>query len=329
MEPGMKPLLQVEIGGKQLPAAAWLSETLACREPTTTPGQLTSFSPKTHLNKLTGIYQQLMNAPTGPNAGLDPEKILDTYLTPESFHFLTAPAIIRSPHPDFRLFRAVIFDVYGTLLNAPAGGVKPDTEADGLLREILVRHGHSLPESPSHALHDAVRRHHASAGLRYPEVDLRTLWGEVLSMPPDADATGLVMEIEAAWHPARLMPGVEDKLHDLASKGIALGILSNAQCNTLPSLGSCASLFKPDLTILSYQHGMAKPSPELFDLLAARLAARCISPAETLYIGNDPLHDIEPAASSGFRTALFTGDPASHLAGFCFPDFEIECWLGP
>jgi putative hydrolase of the HAD superfamily len=124
------------------------------------------------------------------------------------------------------------------------------------------------------------------------------------------------------------MSGAAETLHALAATGIPLGLLSNAQCNTLPSLGELAPLFAPDLTILSYQHGIAKPSPGLFDLLAARLAKRGITPAETLYVGNDPLHDIEPAAARGFRTALFTGHPDSLRNGFCFPDFEIERWSG-
>lgn len=324
--PGMKLMPQVEIEGKIRPATEWLSDTLACREPTAMPGQLASFSPETYRCKLTGIYRQLMDPATGSSAALDPDKILDAYLTPDGFHFLTSPSAIRRPHPDFNTFRAIIFDVYGTLLSAPAGGVKPDPAADKMLREILVRHGHSPLESPSTRLHEAVCRHHASAGVRYPEIDLRALWREVLSLPPDSDTSSLVIEMESLWHPSRLMPGLEQTLHDLATKGMALGLLSNAQCNTLPSLGKCAALFRPELNILSHEQGMAKPSPELFTLLATRLARHGIAPAETLYIGNDPLHDIEPAAACGFRTALFTGDKHSHRAGFCLPDFEISSW---
>lgn len=327
-EPGMKELPQVEIGGATRPAAEWLSEMLAQREPTATSAQLESFSPDIYQTRLTGVYERLMDEPSGPTAGLDPEKILDACLTPESFNFLTSPEIARRPHPDFKTFRAVIFDIYGTLLAAPAGGVKPDPEADALLREIIARHGHRPPPSPSAVLHDAVLRHHASAEVHHPEVDLRALWREVLSLPGHADTTRLVMETEAAWHPARLIPGVDETLHRLVSDGVTPGLLSNAQCNTLPSLGGLQTLFSTDLTILSYQHGIAKPSPELFQLLATRLALRGIAPAETLYIGNDPLHDIEPAASWGFRTALFTGEPDSHRTGFCFPDFEIRGWSG-
>jgi putative hydrolase of the HAD superfamily len=222
----------------------------------------------------------------------------------------------------------VIFDIYGTLLIAPAGGVKPDTAADPLLRAILTHFGHQAPESPSAELHAAVLRHHAAAETPYPEVDLRVLWREVLGLDPGTDVAPLVEAIEAAWHPARLMPGAEKIIQQLARAGVSLGVLSNAQFNTLRSLGGAADLFAPELTILSYQHGIAKPAPELFEMLADRLAGRGIKPEETLFIGNDPLQDIVPAAAHGFKTALFTGHPDSRRPGECMPDFVISKWSG-
>jgi FMN phosphatase YigB (HAD superfamily)/glycosyltransferase involved in cell wall biosynthesis len=327
-EPGMKLLPLVEIGGRARPAAEWLEETLEDRRPTATPAQLAPYSAEIHRDNLTGIYRQLMEAPSAPVRPIDKGKILDAYLTPAHFHFLTSPAAARRPAADFTGFRAVVFDIYGTLLIAPAGGVKPDPAADPELRKIITRFGHKPPDSPSTELHAAVLRHHDTAGIRHPEIDLRELWREVLSLSPDTDTSELVMETETAWHPARLMPGAAEILRALAATGIPLGLLSNAQCNTLPSLGELAPLFAPDITILSYQHGIAKPSPGLFDLLANRLVKRDIPPAETLYVGNDPLHDIEPATARGFRTALFTGHPDSLRDGFCFPDFEIRHWSG-
>jgi FMN phosphatase YigB (HAD superfamily) len=318
-------LLQMETADGLQAACKWLARALATRTPATTKEQLAPWSPQAHWLQLESIYQNLSETtPQAPTA-LDAGRILDACLTAENFHFLTAPPPAR-PAPDLKSFRAVIFDVYGTLLEAPAGGVKPDPAADPQLREIITQHGHKPPDSPSAALHAAVLRHHQNAGTPFPEVDLRVLWREVLDLPHDHDTSALVIETEAAWHPAQLMHGVVELLENFSATGIPLGILSNAQCNTLPSLGSLTKLFTPDLTILSYQNGIAKPSPALFELLAGHLAKRGIMPGETLYIGNDPLHDIEPAAALGFMTALFTGHPDSWRAGACFPDFEIRRW---
>jgi putative hydrolase of the HAD superfamily len=225
-----------------------------------------------------------------------------------------------------KAYRAIVFDIYGTLLIAPAGGVKPDPAADPLLREILERFGHQPPESPSMALHAAVLRHHAAAGVPYPEIDLRMLWREVLSLEAGTDTAPLVEALESAWHPTRPMPGAEQFIRQLSRSGITLGILSNAQCNTLSSLGGVADLFAPELVILSHHHGIAKPDPGLFQMLTDRLAGRGITPGETLFIGNDPLHDIVPAAAAGFQTALFTGHPDSVRPGECSPDFTFQTW---
>ena len=171
-------------------------------------------------------------------------------------------------------------------------------------------------------------RHHAAAGARFPKWICGVLWRELLGLELDTDVAPLVEVIEAAWHPARLMPGADEIIQQLARAGVSLGVLSNAQFTSLRSLGGTADLFAPELTILSYQHGIAKPSPELFEMLADRLAGRGISPDETLFIGNDPLQDIVPAAAHGFKTALFTGHPDSLRPGECTPDFVISRWSG-
>ena len=225
-------------------------------------------------------------------------------------------------------FRAVIFDIYGTLLDAAPGGVKPDLFTDPVLRDILREFGHEPPPSPSTELHAAVRRHHAASVAAFPEIDLRILWREILALEPGTDTAPLIEALEAAWHPATPMPGAAATIQRLARAGISLGLLSNAQCNTLTSLGGLQDFFAPELTLLSYQHGIAKPSPELFQLMAERLAGRGISPAETLYIGNDPQHDILPAAAVGFRTGLFTGGKEPSISDSCTPDFIIPSWQG-
>lgn len=313
----------VVTGAVTRPLTEWLAQTLPERAPTATPGQLADYSPAAYQERLAAIYQRLAEAPAAAPGYLPPGKILSSYLTPARFHFLLSAL---PPLPAPPRFRAVIFDIYGTLLIAPAGGVRPDPAADPLLRGILESFGHVPPDSPSSVLHAAVLHHHAAAGVPYPEIDLRVLWREILSIQPGTDVTALVEALEAAWHPACPMPGAELAIQKLARLGISLGLLSNAQCNTLPSLGPVADLFAPELSLLSYQHGIAKPAPELFQMLADRLSCRKITPADTLYIGNDPIADILPATAAGFRTALFTGHPDSLRPGESSPDHLIRNW---
>jgi len=262
-------------------------------------------------------YQALLDQPAGTPGHVEPGRVLDAYLSPADFHFL-----LGSPQK----IRAVIFDVYGTLLIAPPGGVKHDPAFDPVLREILAGYGHDIGESPTGVLHEAVRRHHALSGLAHPEIDLLEIWRETLGTTDDPSE--LMAAVERAWHPCQPMPRAGETMARLHGEGVLLGLLSNAQANTLPALdealGAVTGMLEPELTILSYQYGMAKPSPELFELLARRLAGFGILPGETLFVGNDPLQDIAPAERAGFRTALFTGHPDSLRPGECHADLRLR-----
>ncbi len=314
----------VSVAGTTRPLVEWLEETLRERQPTATPAQLAPWSPENYQQTLTALYEKLAKAPKFPLAYVSPDAILARYQRPENFHFLLSSP--RPEPPPAKRFRAVIFDIYGTLLIAPAGGVKPDPFIDPVLREIVRQAGHTPPASPSGALHAAVLRHHAAATTPFPEVDLRVLWREILHLEDDHDITALVLETEQAWHPATPMPGAAAFIQRLSRTGISLGLLSNAQCDTLAALGTLADFFAPELTLLSYQFGSAKPSPEIYQTMVGRLAGRGIAPDETLFIGNDPRHDIVPAAAAEFRTALFTGHPDSLRPGECQPDITFSKW---
>ncbi len=295
------------IGGVR--AEIWLSRALADAEPPRVPAVAGDALP--------ALYRDLLAAPEGEVSYLDRGKVLDACLRPEDFHFL----LTRPPR-----IRAVVFDIYGTLLVSRGGAVRPDPGFDGRLAEILRQHGAELSGAATARLHSLVLRDHAASPHLHPEVDLLALWGELLG--PGHDVPALLTCIEREWHPCTGMPGARMTLDTLAERGILLGLLSNAQANTLPALdealGPVSARFPPDLSILSWRHGMAKPSHDLFSLMAERLAGRGIAPSETLYVGNDPLQDIVPAATAGFLTALFTGHPDSLREGECAPDFVLD-----
>jgi FMN phosphatase YigB (HAD superfamily)/glycosyltransferase involved in cell wall biosynthesis len=323
-DPANQQVPLVEIQGVTESASGWLASAITNRVPSASLEHLGYYSPARYQSELLGIYQSLMDAPTDPVLHLDPRRILTSQLSHGNFHFLLSAQ--KSPNARIQTCRAVIFDIYGTLLIAPHGGVRIDSFADPVLREILRSRGFDPPVSPSRDLYEAVLRHHSAADVAFPEVDLRILWREVLHLEAGTDTTSLVQEIEEAWHPSRLMPGAEQAVGHLARSGLSLGLLSNAQCNTLASLGGLADLFAPELSVLSYQHGLAKPAPELFQILIERLAGHGIIPSEAIFVGNDPLQDIVPAAAAGFQTALFTGHSDSIRQGDCSPDFSFQKW---
>jgi FMN phosphatase YigB (HAD superfamily)/glycosyltransferase involved in cell wall biosynthesis len=317
LDPACHGHVKVEVRGEMQVACDWLARVIEVRHVAQSQLQLAPYAAEKIGETLMGRYATLIGQAEADVDYLRPENVLSVYLKPETFHFLKSAPLRH---------RAVIFDIYGTLLHAVAGGVKPDFTVDAKLIEVLRAHGHAAPESPSSALHARVLAHHARAGVAFPEVDLRVLWREVLNLNERVDTHALVRACEEVWHPAKPMPGAGEFVRQLAACGIPLGLLSNAQCNTLAALGDLADLFATDLSVFSYQEGLAKPSPELFEKLRDRLLARGIKAGETLFVGNDPCQDVIPAAAAGYRTALFVGHPASLRPGDCKPDVIFRSW---
>lgn len=224
------------------------------------------------------------------------------------------PAGMPAKLPRHPGLRAVVFDLYGTLLVSAAGG-GPDESAPG--------------RGEPNALEDRIRRtiaeHHARKGLRgidFPEVEIREVWAEAfaaegLPVPPPDELERLVVEHECRSNPVWPMPGASGILAALRAAGTPLGIVSNAQFYTPPTMealfgaGLDALGFHPGLRVFSYEEGEGKPSPRLFQILLDRAADLAIRPNEILYLGNDLRKDVIPARAAGCFAALFAGDARS------------------
>jgi putative hydrolase of the HAD superfamily len=111
------------------------------------------------------------------------------------------------------------------------------------------------------------------------------------------------------------MPGAADTLSTLEARGIATGVVSNAQFYSPLAIQALMGRPLPEPAVWSFGLGEAKPSPRLFRIALDDLAGRGIRPGEVLCIGNDMAKDILPAAALGCRTALFAGDQRSYRPG--------------
>jgi len=243
--------------------------------------------------------------------------------------------------PDLRPLdgiRAVLFDVYGTLLISAAGepiesGRPRGAEAVGAALDAC---GSALRSPPDAAevdriLHGAVReakRRRRAAGVPHPEIDILAVWSEVLDRcrasgltagdPSGVDLEKLALVHECVVNPVWLMPGAADTLAALRGRGRVLGIVSNAQFYTPVILHALLGADLGDLGVddgcsaWSYRAGIGKPDPALFGLAAGGLRARHgIAPGDALFAGNHMAKDVAAAAAAGFRTCLFAGDAGS------------------
>lgn len=230
--------------------------------------------------------------------------------------------------------KAVLFDVYGTLLVSGSGDVgvaMQMTKADALQAAMNVCEIRSKigADELQEAFFKAISQEHQGAkktGTAYPEIVVEQIWGKVfaetsaagmLATPGDFDPKRFALEFETRVNPVWPMPGLRDVLRSLRRQGYTLGIVSNAQFFT-PLLveyfleGSLEENGIPRQNCFySYQHRVAKPGADLYRRAAETLDTVGIAASDTLYVGNDMLNDILPASEVGMRTALFAGDRRS------------------
>ena len=233
--------------------------------------------------------------------------------------------------------KAVLFDIYGTLLISGTGDVgsaDPAGKAEAM-RQALEEAGFGLrgdyvAEEALAGLKTTIGFVHEKIkeqGGDYPEVDILKVWTAVTGMlttrqilqPSEAEDAirTLALQYECLSNPTWEMPGARELLKDLTEQGLTLGIVSNAQFYTPfvleAHLGASVEAlgFDPDLCVWSYELLRAKPSKAMFPPCLNRLAEQGIEPAEILYVGNDLLNDVATAGAAGCKTTLFAGDQRS------------------
>ncbi len=229
--------------------------------------------------------------------------------------------------------KAVVFDIYGTLVISGSGDVgSADTVGrDSFIREALGESGLlgklvSVPNADS--LQQKIQQlnhERCDSSCPKPEVDIVEVWRQVLAengwsaSPSEIErVVRVATKYEALANPTWPMPGATEVLRQLEQARFLLGIVSNAQIFTpclISNLLGQTQLeeggFDLDLCVFSNRYRQAKPGPRLFEVLRLGLSSRGILPNETIYVGNDMLNDIWAAAEAGLRTAWFAGDQRS------------------
>ena len=204
--------------------------------------------------------------------------------------------------------RAVICDIYGTLLAVETPGCGPlgwEGACQGWTGRRIPLEMFNARCAALTAEANAVRR---QAGEPYPEVDWFAILRGVVGgeLPGGAEALRLLSNHHARCvRHCTAMPGAVEALRHLHDGGVRLGMASNAQDYTRWEMENARvplEMFDPPLCFLSGDHGFAKPSPRVFATLSEKLAALGIAPHETLMVGDSLENDIIPAAAAGWRT---------------------------
>lgn len=249
--------------------------------------------------------------------------------------------------PDFKsdpAIKAVIFDIYGTLLISGSGDIEESSDTPENVNTALEYGGMKLMDQYSNrqqvlqdmlnSFRQEVFRHHdtaRNADNPYPEIDILKIWGKIIS---DHHVNNVLQTngngclecftfvFEVLSNPIYPMPGMSELVQELKKTGFPLGIISNAQFYTpvimnfflhhILSDSETIPPFDPDLTVFSYKLMRAKPDMQLFNKAKTAIREKYdLQPSQVLFVGNDMFRDIYPAAQAGFKTALFAGDERS------------------
>jgi putative hydrolase of the HAD superfamily len=248
------------------------------------------------------------------------KKILCKYLTP----LKPIPTPLKPLGNLDAKIQCILFDIYGTLFISGSGDISIARQSAQGLKKIGLLLKHFGIDTPAitviKTFFDTIEAQHQvlkNQGNMYPEVKIDEIWMDVLNLDTLEAAREFALEYELIVNPVYPMPHLREMLEACKSAKIFMGIISNAQFYTPylfqwflgadpEELG-----FNSELTLFSHQFGCAKPSAYLFETARKRLEKRGITPERVLYLGNDMLNDIYPAAAAGFKTALFAGDARS------------------
>jgi FMN phosphatase YigB (HAD superfamily) len=260
------------------------------------------------------------------------------------------PAKARPHLKRLRGVRAVLWNVYGTLLAIPGGSLLFEHPQALLMQVALDKTVQEFkmwgamsrkPGQPAEYLAQLYaqalleQKLPAVSTERHPEIAAERVWESILKKLMqkdykfDASFFGALNEysrkvayfFHASLQGTACYAGAAAALRRVRDRGLAQGLLADAQSFTELQLRRGLArqddtvdpdqLFDGDLCFLSYEVRGRKPSERLFRRALAALEARGVGAREALHVGSRLPLDLIPAKKLGMRTALFAGDRAS------------------
>jgi FMN phosphatase YigB (HAD superfamily) len=246
--------------------------------------------------------------------------------------------------------RAVVWNLYGTLLNIFSGQLVfehpqkfvMDIALDKTVQEFKMWGSMTRkPGQPADYLGDMYQRvlqdlrMAPSKNEKHPEIRAERVWEEIVKKLQKKDykfdpvfygsLADLSRKIAYFFHASlqgtACYEGAAPALEHVHQLGIKQGLLADAQCFSFVQLKrgllqqQCSvpvdRLFDPALRALSCEVGGKKPSEQLFKHCLKQLANLGIAPPQVLHVGSRLTLDLAPAKKLGMRTALFAGDKES------------------
>jgi len=174
---------------------------------------------------------------------------------------------------------AVCFDAFGTLVEI--------TDK----RRPYVRLFRALPKDARTDLKQRL--------MREP-LDLMAWCGQVNVEVPEVVLSNVFVDIEAEVDSIRLYEWVSEFWRKLRQRGLMVGICSNLAA---PYGASLLQVLpgKPDTVVFSYEVGLQKPEPEIYQYVSQKMA---LPAGRILFVGDSTGNDVNGPKAVGMKAML-------------------------
>ena len=200
-----------------------------------------------------------------------------------------------------RRYDAVIFDLYGTLIDIHTDETRPALW--GKMADFYARNGAGFTPVELQKEYRRLADHLLTeAGGLWPEIDLTDVFAALFSSAgaapePETVSTAAQLFRRYSTTHLRAYAGAAEILTKLRQDGHRVLLLSNAQrCFTVPELDTLELSGCFDGIYLSSDYGFQKPDPRFFEAL---LFSEGLRPDQCLMVGNDPVCDAAGARRAG------------------------------
>lgn len=188
---------------------------------------------------------------------------------------------------DFRGFRALTFDCYGTLIDWESG-------IRGALRPLLTRHRVNLSDAEMlecYGRFEAAEQAREYNRYRNVLIEVTFRFGQEFGFMPTPEETAALVKSLPGWQP---FPDTVEALHALKRR-FQLVILSNIDDDLFAETAKHLGV-EFDHIITAQQVGSYKPSHRNFETALARIG---LPKEQVLHVAQSLYHDIVPAKALG------------------------------
>lgn len=199
------------------------------------------------------------------------------------------------------MLRAILFDIDDTLFPTSEFARRARTNA---VRAMIAAGLRLSEDEVQRELSEVIAEFSSNYDYHFDKL-LQRLRPEALAHrnPALVVAAGVAAYHDTKFREIAPYPDVKPLLTDLRAAGLLLGVVTHGwtvkQSEKLVRLG-LLEVLDPNAIFISEQIGIAKPNPKLY-----RYALRDLDlePAQVLYVGDSPTHDILPPKQLGMRVA--------------------------